>query len=59
MEKKPVDANYSALRKKIESSYKDHKFKLDDRVKITKYKNILPNVAAKIGQENYLLLIMC
>ena len=35
--KKPVTADYPALTKDIESSYK---FKVGDRVRITKYKNI-------------------
>ena len=38
--KKPVDADYSALTEKIESSHKAPKFKVGDRVRITKYKNI-------------------
>ena len=40
MVKKSVDANYSALSEKTELSHKDSKFKVDDRVSITKYKNI-------------------
>ena len=35
-----VDADYSALTGKIESSHKAPKFKVGDRVRITKYKNI-------------------
>ena len=38
--KKTVDADYSALAKDIESSHKAPKFKVGDRVRITKYKNI-------------------
>ena len=34
--KKPINANYSALTERIEAP----KFKLNDRVRITKYKNI-------------------
>ena len=36
--KKPIDADYSAL---TESSQKAPKFKVCDRVRIAKYKNIL------------------
>ena len=38
--KKPIDADYSALTKEIEPSQKALKFKVSDRVKITKYKNM-------------------
>ena len=38
--KKPVNADYSALTEKIETNPKSPKFKVNDRVRITKYKNI-------------------
>ena len=38
--KKCVNADYSALTEKIEMKLKVPKFKTNDRVKITKYKNI-------------------
>ena len=38
--KKPINADYSALNKKIETNIKASKFKVNDRVRITKYKNI-------------------
>ena len=38
--KKPINADYSALTKKIETSHKAPKFKVIDRVRITKSKNI-------------------
>ena len=38
--KKPVDVDYCALTKEIETSPKSLKFKVGDRVKITKYKNV-------------------
>ena len=38
--KKPINAAYSALMKNIESSPKAPKLKVNDRVIITKYKNI-------------------
>ena len=37
--KKPIDAGYSALTQKAESSDKALKFRFDDRVRITKHKN--------------------
>ena len=39
--KKPTDGDYSALTENIETGQKAPKFKVGDRVKITKYKNIL------------------
>ena len=41
MVKKPVDANCSALTEEIETNPKALKFKVGDRVRITKYKNII------------------
>ena len=38
--KKPVNADYSALAKKIETNPKAAKCKVNDRVRMTKYKNI-------------------
>ena len=38
--KKPINADYSDLTEKIETNSKAPKFKLNDRVRITKYKNI-------------------
>ena len=38
--KKPIDDHYSALAEKIEINPKAPKFKANDRVRITKYKNI-------------------
>ena len=38
--RKPVNADYSALTEDIESSHKASRFKVSDRVRITKYKNI-------------------
>ena len=39
--KKPINADYSALTKNVETNLKAPKFKVNDRVKITKYENIL------------------
>ena len=38
--KKPINADYSALNEKIENNFKSPKFKVNDRVRTTKYKNI-------------------
>ena len=38
--KRPINADYSALTEKIETNHKAPKFKVNDRVRITKYKNI-------------------
>ena len=38
--KKPINADYSALTEKIEMNHKAPKLKVNDRVRITKYKNI-------------------
>ena len=47
--KKPVDADYSALTKEIETNPKSPKFKVGDRVRMTKsIKTFLANVTPKI-----------
>ena len=38
--KKPTNVDYSALTEKIETNYKTSKFKGNNTVRITKYKNI-------------------
>ena len=38
--KEPINTDYSVFNKKIETNHKAPKFKVNDRVKITKYKNI-------------------
>ena len=38
--KKPINADYSALTESTEMNTKASKFKVNDRVRITKYKNI-------------------
>ena len=38
--KKPINDNYSDMTEKIETTSKARKFKINDRVRITKYKNI-------------------
>ena len=37
--KKPINADYSALTEKIETNPEAPKFKVNDKVRITKYKN--------------------
>ena len=45
--KKPIDADYSALIEKIEANPKAPKFKVNGRVRITKYHNIFSKDYAK------------
>ena len=40
IDKKPINVDYSALTKKIETNLKASKFKVNNRGKITKYNNI-------------------
>ena len=46
---KPINADYSALSEKIETNLKSPKFKVNDTIRITKYKNIF----SKIYTENW------
>ena len=57
--KKPVDAHYSALNEEIEANPKSTKFKVGDRVRITKNKTFLAKVTLKIDRKKYLRLILC
>ena len=57
--KKHVDIDYSALSEEIEMNHKSPKYQVGDRVRITKYKKKLAKVTPKIGQEKYLLMILC
>ena len=41
--KKPINADYSVLPEKIVTNPKALKFKVNDRVRITKYKNFFSN----------------
>ena len=47
--KKPINIDYSALTEKTETNHKAHKFKVNDRVRITKYENIF----SKSDTENW------
>ena len=40
IDKKPINDDYFALNEKIETNHKAPKFKVNDRVRITKYENI-------------------
>ena len=44
MVKKIINADYSALTEKIETNLKVSKFKVNDRIRITEYKNIFNEV---------------
>ena len=54
--RKPISADYLALTEKIETNPEAPKFKVNDRVRITKHKNILVKVRFKIVREKYLLI---
>ena len=45
--KKPINVDYSALSEEIETNPKSAKFKINDRVRITKYKNIFSKCYTK------------
>ena len=47
--KKPINADDSALTEKIETNHKASKFKVNDRVRIMQYKNIF----SKVYTENW------
>ena len=49
---------HSALTEKIEMNPKALTFKVNDQVRITKYKNIFSKITLKIGLEKYLLPIL-
>ena len=49
---------FSVYTEKNEANHKAAKFKVNDRVRISKYKNILVMVTLKIGPEKYLLSIL-
>ena len=53
--KKPINADYSALTEKIE---KAPKLKVNDRVRLLSTRVFLVKVTLKVGQEKYLLLIL-
>ena len=56
--KKPVNADFSALTEKSETNSKAPKFKVNDRVSKLIIKKFLVKGTLKICQEKYLLLIL-
>ena len=53
IEKKLINADYSALAEKIETNLKAPKFKVGNRVRIIKYKNIFNKVYTKNWSNIY------
>ena len=51
--KKPIDADYLALTKDIETNPKSPRFKVGDRVRYSKEKIFLAKITPKLGQEKY------
>ena len=51
--KKPINADYSALTDKLETNPKAIKFKVIDRVRITKYKNIISKGYKLVKRSSY------
>ena len=47
LRKKPINADYSTLSENTESNLKASKFKVNDRVRITTYKNIFSKGCTK------------
>ena len=45
--KNPINADYSALTEKLETNPNASKFKVNDRVRITKYKNVFSKDCAE------------
>ena len=50
MDKKPINADDSVLTEKNETNPKAPKFRVNDRVRITKYKNVFSKGYTEIGQ---------
>ena len=55
--KKPINADYSALNEKIENNLKSPKFKVNDRVRTTKYKNIFRKGYTENWSREILLIL--
>ena len=56
-DKKPIYADYSALTEKIETNLKAPKFKVNDRARITKYKNIFSKGYTEKWSRELLLIL--
>ena len=50
----PIDVDWSALSEKIETNPKSPRFKVGDRIWITKYNKVLVRFKLKIGQIFFL-----
>ena len=59
IDKRPINVDYFTLNEKFETNPTASKFKVNDRVRTTKYNNVFVKVTLTIGQEKYLLLILC
>ena len=57
--KKSSNSDYSVLTRTIETNPKAHKFKVNDSVRITKYKNIFSKGYTENWSREILLLILC
>ena len=55
--KNPIDADYSALTEKIETNVTASKFKVNDRVRITKYKSIFSKGYTKIWSRGIFIIV--
>ena len=56
--KKPINADQSAFTEKIETNHKAPKFKVNDRVRITKYQNSFSKVYSENWSRQILLSIL-
>ena len=56
--KKPISADYSDLTEEIEANVKDPKFKVNDRVKINKYKNIFKRSYNENGSREIFIIAL-
>ena len=54
--KKPVNDDYSALTEKIETNPKATKYKVNDRVRTTKYKNIFSEGSTRNLSQEMLII---
>ena len=54
--KTPLDADYSAMTKKIEMNPKTNKFTVGNRVKITKYKNIFSKSYSEVWSKEIFVI---
>ena len=55
--KNPIDADYSALTENIETNVTASKFKVNDRVRITKHKNIFSKGYTKTWSREIFIIV--